>query len=130
MSFSYINAQISSVQSTLHALNQELAEKEEQLRRLKEAQSELSDCQGDFQRNEHLYLEPDLTPKTWWGQKQNEYDNIREGEIKDNYVEVYGIQIANALGKMTEKITEITLKIEQLKASIQSAQSRLSSLYI
>jgi|GEM_PF-2026122 len=129
MSLHSINAQIRSVQNSIYHLNGQLEAKKEELRRLRQAQSDLSECKNDFQKNERLCTQPNLTPKTWNGYLADNYDSFRERDLLASYKDIYHSQLASVLSDISSKMGEINGTIEELKTSIQSCEQRLSSLY-
>ncbi|WP_158701667.1 YwqH-like family protein [Lentibacillus sp. Marseille-P4043] len=125
---SSLNSQIASLRSSISSMNQQLNKKREELERLNRAQSQLLDCQSDFNSNQHLCLKPELTPTTWHGKLAGDYDLLRENELQASYIVISDEQLQNALAKLAEKIQEIKQEIRDLEASISSQNASLSSL--
>ncbi|MCU9613235.1 DUF5082 domain-containing protein [Caldibacillus lycopersici] len=129
MSLASINAQIRSTKNTIYYLNGQLDLRQEELRRLQQAQSKLNDYKSEFQHNEHFILEPKLTAKTWHGQLATDYDSFREGDLLSSYKNIYQTQLGSVLSEISSEIRALQNKIEQLEASIESNERRLSDLY-
>ena len=108
-----------------------LAKKEEEVRRLGECQSSLSDKQGQFYDNEEKCMEPELTTTTWHGTHATNFDEIRESGIHTPYLEIAGAQFAAVFSAISEKITSLLAEIASIKQTIANllameAQARAS----
>lgn len=98
-----------------------LHKKQEEIRRLNECQSSLSDKQAQFNENEHKCLEPELTTTTWHGTLATSFDEIREAGIHTSFLEIAGAQFAAVF-------SAITAKIASLQAEIASIQQIIAEL--
>lgn len=105
--------------SYLSYLQSELAEKKEQLERLKNCKSELDGYQVEFGQNNYLVKDPDLSATTWKGNLAEKFTDIRE-DMDAAYKDISGTQLDTA-------ITAIENKIANIKAEIQSLQSAISA---
>lgn len=119
---------IASVQVTIGSLRLQLEKKREELERLNQALSDLSDCQDDFHEKKHLCLEPELEKTTWYGALANDFDSLREGEVQTNYVGVYKEQIDDAIAAVEAKIEEVKQAIDSLETSITFQEATLANL--
>lgn len=125
----------SSIRTQLAAVNEQIAdlrllleEKKEELRRLKEAQSDLISNKNDFQSEEEICLEPEFSTKTFHGRNAEKFDGYRRITLKETFREIPVTQIANAIADMQVKINELVEEIEMLEAKIEALEERRSIL--
>lgn len=120
---------IASIQGTISSLNLQLDMKREELNRLSQALSELSNCQGDFHAKKTLCLEPELTSSSWYGELASDFDSLRENDVQGSYIEISDVQMDDAISMLEAKIQEVKQEIQILESSITAQQTMLSSLY-
>ncbi|WP_240793334.1 YwqH-like family protein [Psychrobacillus vulpis] len=101
-----------------------LAKKQEELRRLIECQSSLSEKQSQFNENEHKCLEPELTATTWYGTLATSFDEIREAGIHTSYLEIAGAQFSAVFSAISNKIASLNAEIESIKQTIADLLAR------
>lgn len=77
-SLSSVNRQLDNVEEQIAEAELKLAEKEDELERLKEAQNDLITNKNGFSGEEEICLEPEFSLKTFNGLKADSYDTFRE----------------------------------------------------
>ncbi|MFC0190211.1 DUF5082 family protein [Fictibacillus aquaticus] len=105
--------------SSLYAL---LRKKQEHLIRLNNCQSELAECQSDFQRNQHLCTKPELSAMTWEGVLAKQFDNLRENGILSAYEEIQGSQFQTVFSAIDTKKSQLHEEIRSIQESISALQ--------
>lgn len=128
-SLSSINTQIGNVNEQIATNNDLIQEKREELRRLKEAQSELISTKHDFLGEEDICEEPEFTMKTFHGDNSNTHDAYRRVHIKESFREISVTQIMDAIAKMQEKINELSGEIDDIGQDNRDLGIRQVNLY-
>jgi hypothetical protein len=108
--------------SYLYAL---LREKERQLMRLQECQSQLLQCQSEFFQHEHLCTKPELTAKTWYGSRADQFDSIRDTGILLQYRAIENEQFADTFQVLQNKIIQLQNEINELRSTIAALEESL-----
>src|SRR5699024_461249 len=128
VSLASINTQLANAEAQIAEVKLKLEEKEEELRRTKEAQGDVISNKNDFLGEEEICLEPEFSMKTCHGQNADDFDDFRGNVLKESFREIPVTQIMDAIAKMQEKINELIEEIEALEAEIASLEARRLSL--
>ncbi|MDQ0230659.1 prefoldin subunit 5 [Metabacillus malikii] len=105
-------------------LQSELAEKKEQLERLKSCATELDGYQAEFSQNQHLVKDPDLSGTTWKGNLADKFIDIRE-DMEGVYKDLSGYQLDTAITAIENKIATIKAEIQSLQVAISAEIARI-----
>lgn len=127
-SLASIDRQLERVGSQISGLNDEIEEKEEKLRRLKKAQSELISVKHDFFGEIEICLEPEFSTNTFHGDNSENYDAYRRMDLHESFREVSADQMMDAMAKMQEKINELREEIDDMEDEISGLQDRQDGL--
>lgn len=128
-SLSSINKQIGNVNEQIVTNNNLIQEKREELRRLKEAQSELISTKNELLDEDYICEEPEFTIKTFHGDNSNSHDAYRRVHIKESFREISVTQIMDAIAKMQEKINELSGEIDDIGQDNRDLGIRQVNLY-
>ncbi|WP_121614586.1 YwqH-like family protein [Virgibacillus halodenitrificans] len=123
-----INTELMELQRLMGAANLQITEKEEELRRLKEALTKLSVCKIDFTDPKSLCLAPEFSSTTLHGDNANKLDSYRKKELQVSYNAISDEQISNAEEKISQQIEIVTQEISDLKGSVSSMQTQHTDL--
>lgn len=123
-----ISNQITILQSSIYATNQQLIQKRDELERLRKTRSQLMNYQEEFQYNQKLCNNPELSAHTWNGQLATEFHTFRSGDIQSSYQSISNRQLNGSLNQLDDKIQEIEMMIGDLHDNYVSQNSRMSNL--
>ncbi|MBD1380446.1 YwqH-like family protein [Metabacillus arenae] len=108
----------------LSFLQSALAEKKEQLKRLKSCEAELDGLQNELNQNQKLAKDPELTSKTWKGTLSNQFEEVREA-LSFSYKHISHNQLNSVLTSIENKIEEIKAEIQSLESNIAAETARI-----
>lgn len=123
-----IDMQITTLQSTIYSMNQQLIQKRDELERLKTTHLQLEDYQEEFQVNQRYCLDPKISGRTWNGQQANQFDGFRNDEIKATYKSIPDQQLDHIIFLLMDKIEEIRASIGDMESDYASKNRLLSDL--
>ncbi|WP_409291411.1 YwqH-like family protein [Peribacillus sp. SCS-37] len=97
-----------------------IREKEEEIKRLGEAEGKLAVYQGELAGYRDYYYEPELSGNTWSGQQADGFETHRTA-LQDSYQELKDDQYESVF-------TAIAAKIKELREQIQLYRSIIGSI--
>lgn len=123
-----VSQQINNLQSFIRTMQAELAQKEMDLRRLKNAQSNLIWDQGEFHRRVNIIQNPELPSNPWRGELAEKFQSFRQVDILSSYKEIAATQLDNALTRLEQEIRALEQSIRYLQGQIAAANASISNL--
>ncbi|WP_088052492.1 YwqH-like family protein [Virgibacillus dakarensis] len=125
---SAVGAQLAAIQSLISAYRLRLSEKQEELKRLQRALSELGMNKSDFIESKGICLKPEFTAKTFHGENAEDLDGFRADGLQASFVAVPNEQISAAEGKISDQIAIVEKEIASLESTISSLEAQLAAL--
>ncbi|HZW68607.1 MAG TPA: DUF5082 family protein [Pseudogracilibacillus sp.] len=123
-----INTYLRETDSRIASAQMQMYDREEELRRLEEALSDLESNKSDFINKKVICLDPKFTSKTLHGSNADNLDDIREGQVQKSFLAIPEDQISNAIEIISDKITEVKERITDLENTISDLESRRQDL--
>ncbi|UOE74916.1 T7SS effector LXG polymorphic toxin [Parageobacillus thermoglucosidasius] len=78
-------------------------------------ESQLCQCQSEFFQQEHLCTKPELTAKTWHGNRAEQLDSLRDSGILWQYRVIEHVQFDDTLQALRNKIIQLQNEISELQ---------------
>lgn len=125
-----LNTELMVLQRLISADNLRLAEKKEDLKRLKEALSDLKSNKSDFTDNKEICLNPEFTSQTLHGDNEEDLDDFKESELQVVFVAIPNEQINDASGKLSYQIDTVQEEMAAIESSISSLQTQHMDLTV
>lgn len=120
--------QVSTLQNSIYATNQQLIQKRDELERLKETLAQLEDYQEEFQVNKRHCFYPELSKNTWSGQLATQFHEFRSEGLQTSYQSIIYTQLERTMSQLVEKIQETKALIGDLQCEHASKNTQLSDL--
>ncbi|MGR9049152.1 YwqH-like family protein [Halobacillus faecis] len=111
---------------SLFYYNQLYDQKQDELRRLREAASRLQGFREELARQKKVCMEPELSPATWSGQLAGEFENIRMNGLLTQYRSIEGEQLMNALDAIQSKISGLQFDLYHYNQKITSLRYEMT----
>ncbi|WP_193751404.1 YwqH-like family protein [Bacillus coahuilensis] len=99
-------------------------EKREQLLRLNVAQSSLDALQGEFLQSQSTLKNPELTQRTWHGDRARRFEEARD-DLLYSYKDISYTQLDQALTTIEQKASSLQAEIQSLETHIFNERERL-----
>ncbi|PLR79050.1 hypothetical protein CU633_02370 [Bacillus sp. V3-13] len=128
MGIEQLSSQIYSVHSSLNHLSQNIQQKREQLDRLLACERQLFNLHGELQSLLPSTRRPELHPQNWSGSNAEDFENIRNEAIVNNFHQLVNNQYTNLEQTLDHKISQIRNEISSLESQASNQRSRLSRL--
>lgn len=125
-----IDRQIQQIANQISFNAAHIAEKKEQINRLKRALSTIGSTKREFIRQSVQSLQPEHTMKTLHGDHEKEIFAIQENYLKVEFIAIGNIQLTNAEKKITQRINDLDSEILSLHSANASHQSRQRALHV
>ncbi|KQU63451.1 YwqH-like family protein [Rossellomorea sp. H39__3] len=110
--------------SYLSLLQQQVAQKREQLSRLQSTVRELDDTQSEFIHSQKRVDDPELSPAVWKGNLANEFSDVREN-MMTSYRDMAQNQLSETIQLMESKCQSLQYEINSLEADITREKADL-----
>lgn len=106
--------------------NSLLREKQQQLQRLQDCQSQLRGKQQEFASFRASVTRPELSSFTWQGTLANRFEDIRTNGMLHYYSEMEQSQFSAIFSGIENKIQQLHREINSLKQTIASLELQLA----
>ena len=130
MTMAALNSQIAHVQNSLYVMTSQLGRNEEAFERLKQAHSQLVAYREEFITHKARCLKPELSTRTWFGQKADDFDTFRTHDLQESYASIIDRQLDDAIERLERHMNTMRQSIDQLRTEIASSQAKLDRLYV
>lgn len=125
---SNLNNQIYNLQSSVSSMYTQLGQKRDDVRRLKQARTELLGEQQEFHRRTNVLSRPELPSSPWRGVRADEFQAFRKGPFTSSYKSIATNQLDYTISRIDSEIMAIESSISILESQINSAHSSISDL--
>ncbi len=119
-----LNSELLELQRLIGIANLSLEEKNEELRRLNSALSQLQLNKSDFNRTKSICIEPEFTTKTLHGNNAAKIHNFRENELQVSFSAISDKDISDAENRIIEQINQIKQEIYVIESNISSMETQ------
>ncbi len=128
MSLASIDSQIRSMNSSINGLRGQVLQKQEEVRRLERAISEISGLQGDYEESRKYWKDIDLTAQTWKGELADKFDAFRNGELSASFKDVSQDEVQRVLDALEQAKGMLVAEIDSCQMQMATKQSSLDRL--
>ncbi|CDQ38552.1 MULTISPECIES: hypothetical protein [Virgibacillus] len=119
-----LNSELLELQRLIGIANLRLEEKNEELRRLNSALSQLQLNKSDFNRTKSICIEPEFTTKTLHGNNATKIHNFRENELQVSFSAISDKDISDAENRIIVQINQIKQEIYVIESNISSMETQ------
>lgn len=123
-----INTELMEIQRVMGAYRLEMSNKEEKLRRLQQALSDLEMIKSDFLDKKELCLKPEFTSATLCGDNAKVLEMFKKHALQRSFVSIPNNEISQAERAISREIDRIKWRISSLENSISSLQTQHTNL--
>jgi len=125
---SSINTELMELQRFMGSDRLRLSDKEEDLKRLEKALSDLGRNKSDFTDTKEICLEPECAANSLLGDNADDLDALKEDGLQPGFVSIPNEQISAAEETISEEIEIVQQEIADLKSSIASLETQHEEL--
>ncbi|MBO1005476.1 DUF5082 family protein [Pseudogracilibacillus auburnensis] len=123
-----ILSQISSVESSIYTLTNQISDKKRDVEKLKTTLRSLESYFELFVHSQKIVSEPELTNRTWHGELATEFSQFRYDEIVRSYSAIRMKQLHSHMEAIENKIRELNNQMNHLENSVRSKRFILDRL--
>ncbi|GLO67252.1 MULTISPECIES: DUF5082 family protein [Oceanobacillus] len=130
MSLHSIDLQMSNVHEQIYNLNYQMDQRREDLERLEQVISDVKLYQQEYNQSKKHWEQPLLTHSTWAGDFAEQFESIREENIRESYHHVSRIQLDQILHTLLKARDTLRSEVTGLESDIQHQELRLDDLEV
>lgn len=130
MSLHSIELQMSNVHEQIYNLNYQMDQRREDLERLEQVISDVKLYQQEYHQSKKHWEQPLLTGSTWTGDFAEQFESMREENIRESYHHVSTIQLEQILHTLLKARDTLRSEVAGLESDIQHQELRLDDLEV
>lgn len=128
MSLASIDNQIRNTQNSIDGLSSQVTLKQEEVRKLERAITEISNLQGDYEESRKYWHDIDLTAQTWKGELADKFDAFRNGELSASFKDVSQDEVQRVLEALEQAKGMLVAEIDSCQMQMATKESSLDRL--
>lgn len=125
-----INTELMELQRSLSYYRLKINDKEEDLKRLEKALSDLGRNKIDFTDTKEICLEPECAANSLHGDNADDLDALKEDGLQPSFIAIPNEQIRAVEDAISEEIEIVQQEIANFKSSVGSLDTRHTELSV
>ncbi|BAC14545.1 hypothetical conserved protein [Oceanobacillus iheyensis HTE831] len=130
MALHSIDLQMSNVHEQIYNLNYQMNQRREDLERLEQVISDVEIYQQEYDQSKKHWEQPSLTRTTWTGDFAEQFESMRQENIRESYHHVSRIQLEQILHTLLKTKDTLCSEIAVLESDIKHQEFRLNDLEV